>query len=75
MFYVLNYLYYYYHNQAKLRKSYYYSNLKLGVLLISWSLFISLQFLFSKAVDVKIKTWFYNMYAFKWGIISECVYI
>ena len=45
MFYVLNYLYYYYHNQAKLRKSYYYSNLKLDVLLISWSLFISLQFL------------------------------
>ena len=64
-----------FHNQAKLKKSYFYPNLKLGVLLISWSLFISLQFIFSKAVDGKIKTWLYNMYVFKWGISSKCVYI
>ena len=35
------------------------------VLLMSWSLFISLQFIFSKVVDEKIKTWLYNMYVFK----------
>ena len=32
-----------------------------------------MQFIFSKAVDGKIKTWLYNMYVFKWGISSKCV--
>ena len=36
------------------------------VLLTSWSLFISLQFIFSKVVGEKIKTWLYNMYVIKW---------
>ena len=35
------------------------------ILLISWSLFISLQFIFLKAIDAKTKTWLYNMYVLK----------
>jgi len=36
------------------------------ILLVSWSLFMSLHIIFLKAIDGKIKTWLYNMYVFKW---------